>query len=87
VTKHGSGASCVTAWFLLLPVAMLLKEGYSWICIGLNDWQGIAITVERPCRGAIPVAGSIAMMEKERGTAIDGACLDALKRSLPELGF
>jgi hypothetical protein len=27
------------------------------------------------------------MMEKERDTAIDGACLDALKRSLPELGF
>jgi putative nucleotidyltransferase with HDIG domain len=46
-----------------------------------------AITAERPYRGAIPVAESIAMMEKERGTAIDGACLDALKRSLPELGF
>jgi putative nucleotidyltransferase with HDIG domain len=46
-----------------------------------------AITAERPYRGAIPVVESIAMMEKERGTAIDGACLDALKRSLPELGF
>lgn len=46
-----------------------------------------AITAERPYRGAIPVAESIAMMEKERDTAIDGACLDALKRSLPELGF
>jgi putative nucleotidyltransferase with HDIG domain len=46
-----------------------------------------AITAERPYRGAIPVAESIAMMEKERGTAIDGDCLDALKRSLPELGF
>ena len=46
-----------------------------------------AITAERPYRGAIPVADAIAMMEKERGLAIDGACLDALKQALPELGF
>ena len=46
-----------------------------------------AITAERPYRGPIPVADAIAMMEKERGTAIDGACLDALKQALPELGF
>lgn len=46
-----------------------------------------AITAERPYRGPIPVADAIAMMEKERGTAIDGACLDALIHALPELGF
>jgi putative nucleotidyltransferase with HDIG domain len=46
-----------------------------------------AITAERPYRGPIPVADAIAMMEKERGAAIDGACLDALKQALPELGF
>lgn len=46
-----------------------------------------AITAERPYRGPIPVPAAIGMMEKERGTAIDGACLDALKQSLPALGF
>ncbi|NDP49273.1 MAG: HD domain-containing protein [Sulfuriferula multivorans] len=46
-----------------------------------------AITAERPYRGPIPVPEAIAMMEKEQGTAIDGACLDALKQSLPALGF
>jgi HD-GYP domain-containing protein (c-di-GMP phosphodiesterase class II) len=46
-----------------------------------------AITAERPYRGPIPVADAIAMMEKERDAAIDGACLDALKQALPELGF
>ena len=46
-----------------------------------------AITAERPYRGPIPVADAIAMMERERDAAIDGDCLDALKQSLPELGF
>lgn len=44
-----------------------------------------AITAERPYRGPIPVPQALAMMEKERGTAIDGACLDALKACVPEL--
>lgn len=46
-----------------------------------------AITAERPYRGPIPVPAAIEMMEKERGVAIDGDCLDALKQSLPALGF
>ncbi len=46
-----------------------------------------AITADRPYRGPIPVPAAIEMMEKERDTAIDGACLDALKQSLPGLGF
>lgn len=46
-----------------------------------------AITAERPYRGPIPVPAAIEMMEKERDAAIDGACLDALKQSLPALGF
>ena len=46
-----------------------------------------AITAERPYRGAIPIPESLAIMEKERGLAIDGDCLDALKRCLPELGL
>jgi putative nucleotidyltransferase with HDIG domain len=46
-----------------------------------------AITADRPYRGPIAVPDAIAMMEKERGTAIDGNCLDALKASLPALGF
>jgi len=41
-----------------------------------------AITAERPYRGAIPVPQALEMMEKTVGTAIDGRCLDALKRGL-----
>ena len=43
-----------------------------------------AITAERPYRGPIPIPQALAIMEKERGTAIDGACLDALKACVPE---
>lgn len=46
-----------------------------------------AITAERPYRGPIPVPAAIEMMEQERDAAIDGPCLDALKQSLPALGF
>ncbi len=44
-----------------------------------------AITANRPYRGPIPVPDAIAIMEKERGTAIDSDCLDALKQALPDL--
>jgi putative nucleotidyltransferase with HDIG domain len=44
-----------------------------------------AITAARPYRGAIPVPETIVIMEKERDTAIDGRCLDALIACLPEL--
>lgn len=44
-----------------------------------------AITANRPYRGPIPVPEAIAIMEKERGTAIDGDCLDALRQALPDL--
>ena len=46
-----------------------------------------AITAERLYRGAIPIPESLAIMEKERGLAIDGDCLDTLKRCLPDLGL
>lgn len=42
-----------------------------------------AITAARPYRGAIPVEQALAMMERERGTAVDGQCLDALHRAAP----
>ena len=41
-----------------------------------------ALTAERPYRGPMPVAEAIALMERDRATAIDGACLDALRRHL-----
>jgi putative nucleotidyltransferase with HDIG domain len=44
-----------------------------------------AITANRPYRGPIAVPDAIAIMEKERGTAIDHDCLDALKQALPDL--
>ncbi|BBP01775.1 HD-GYP domain-containing protein [Sulfuriferula nivalis] len=46
-----------------------------------------AITANRPYRGPIPVPDAIAIMEKERGTAIDSDCLDALIRALPDLAL
>jgi putative nucleotidyltransferase with HDIG domain len=42
-----------------------------------------AITAARPYRGAVPIPETIAIMEKERDTAIDGQCLDALIACLP----
>lgn len=42
-----------------------------------------AITAARPYRGAIPVEDALAMMERERDGAVDGQCLDALKKTAP----
>ncbi len=44
-----------------------------------------AITAERPYRGAVPAAQALALMEQERDTAVDGQCLDALKKTAPWL--
>jgi putative nucleotidyltransferase with HDIG domain len=45
-----------------------------------------ALTAARPYRGAMPVAEAIALMERDRGSAIDGGCLDALRRHLTDGG-
>lgn len=42
-----------------------------------------AITAARPYRAAIPVEEALAMMGRERGSAVDGQCLDALKKTAP----
>ncbi len=42
-----------------------------------------AITAERPYRGPTPVEQALALMERERDSAVDGQCLDALKRVAP----
>jgi HD-GYP domain-containing protein (c-di-GMP phosphodiesterase class II) len=39
-----------------------------------------AVTAARPYRAAVPVPGALAMMERDRGTALDGRCLDALRQ-------
>ena len=44
-----------------------------------------AITAARPYRGAIPVEQALAMIERERDTAVDGQCLDALTKTAPWL--
>jgi HD-GYP domain-containing protein (c-di-GMP phosphodiesterase class II) len=44
-----------------------------------------AMTAGRPYRGPLPVADALALMEQDRGTAIDGNCLDALRAVLPRL--
>ncbi len=41
-----------------------------------------ALTADRPYRKAMSQAEALAIMEKDRGVAIDSACLDALKRAL-----
>ncbi len=38
-----------------------------------------ALTAERPYRGPMPPAEALALMERDRDRAIDGACLDALR--------
>ena len=42
-----------------------------------------AITAARPYRGPTPVEQALALMERERDTAVDGQCLDALKKAAP----
>ncbi len=44
-----------------------------------------AITAERPYRAAVPPAQALDMMEKLRGRALDGDCLDALRSALSSL--
>jgi HD-GYP domain-containing protein (c-di-GMP phosphodiesterase class II) len=44
-----------------------------------------AMTAGRPYRGPMPVADALGLMEQDRGTAIDGRCLDALRAVLPRL--
>ncbi len=44
-----------------------------------------AITARRPYRDPMPVPVAMAVMEKDRGTALDGDCLDALRTALPRL--
>ncbi len=41
-----------------------------------------ALTADRPYRSAMPVTQALSIMIKETGTSFDGACLDALRRSL-----
>ncbi len=41
-----------------------------------------AMTADRPYRAAMPVPTALGLMERDRGTAIDGGCLDALKAYL-----
>jgi HD-GYP domain-containing protein (c-di-GMP phosphodiesterase class II) len=38
-----------------------------------------ALTAERPYRAAMPLAEALTIMERDRGTAFDPACLDALQ--------
>ena len=44
-----------------------------------------ALTAPRPYRGPIPAPQALDMMEKTRGTAVDGDCLDALHACLPRV--
>ena len=46
-----------------------------------------AITAKRPYRDPMPVPEAIATMERDRGTAVDERCLDALWAALPRLGM
>jgi HD-GYP domain-containing protein (c-di-GMP phosphodiesterase class II) len=41
-----------------------------------------ALTAQRPYRGPMPAAEAFAIMGRDRGTAFDPACLDALGRHL-----
>jgi putative nucleotidyltransferase with HDIG domain len=42
-----------------------------------------ALTAARPYRGAMPVEQAFEIMQRERGSAIDGRCLDALRETAP----
>ena len=46
-----------------------------------------AITAARPYREAMPLERALELMERERDSAIDGRCLDALKKTAGTRGF
>jgi putative nucleotidyltransferase with HDIG domain len=46
-----------------------------------------AITAKRPYRDPMPISEAMATMERDRGTAVDERCLDALRAVLPRLGL
>ncbi|MDE2583639.1 MAG: HD domain-containing protein [Rhodospirillales bacterium] len=45
-----------------------------------------ALIADRPYRGPLPPEHALALMERERGTVVDGRCLDALKAYLRTAG-
>ncbi len=45
-----------------------------------------ALTADRPYRKAMSLEQAMAILEQDRGTAIDGDCLDALKRAIENSG-
>ena len=46
-----------------------------------------AITAKRPYRDPMLIPDAIATLERDRETAVDGSCLDALRSALPALGL
>ena len=46
-----------------------------------------AITAKRPYRDPMPIPEAMATMDRDRGTAVDDRCLDALWAALPQLGM
>ena len=46
-----------------------------------------AMTADRPYRAAMPIQEAMATMDRDRGTAVDERCLDALWVALPQLGM
>ncbi len=46
-----------------------------------------AITAKRPYRDPMPIQEAMATMDRDRGTAVDERCLDALWVALPQLGM
>jgi HD-GYP domain-containing protein (c-di-GMP phosphodiesterase class II) len=45
-----------------------------------------ALTAKRPYREPMPIPEALAMMERDRDTAIDGRCLDALRSAIAPVG-
>ncbi|WP_329610549.1 HD-GYP domain-containing protein [Jiella pelagia] len=44
-----------------------------------------ALTADRPYRPAMPLSKALAILDQETGTAVDGACVAALRRALVKL--
>ena len=46
-----------------------------------------AITAKRPYRDPMSIPEALACLERDRGAAVDGRCLDALRSALPGMGL
>ena len=69
ILEHGAGYE---------PVGTVPERASQILHRQMGRAAGVALTAARPYRDAMPLQRALAILEKDRGTAMDGRCIDAL---------